>query len=207
MEAGAPIRQSSLWRDAWRRYSRNKGAMVSGSIFLVILLWALIWPLVSPYDPDATNFSLAYQTPSLEHPFGTDKFGRDLFTRAAIGTRVSIFIGFGATFAILVIGVVYGSISGFVGGWLDNAMMRLLDALYGLPYLPFAIITLAIIGTNAEDDGDRALDRELVHGGTDRPRPDHHTEGERLHPRGPRHRCALVPDPRAATCYPTPWAC
>ncbi len=150
MEAGAPIRQSSLWRDAWRRYSRNKGAIVSGSIFLVILLWALIWPLVSPYDPDATNFSLAYQTPSLEHPFGTDKFGRDLFTRAAIGTRVSIFIGFGATFAILVIGVVYGSISGFVGGRLDNAMMRLLDALYGLPYLPFAIITLAIIGTNAK---------------------------------------------------------
>jgi oligopeptide transport system permease protein len=147
MEAGAPIRQSSLWRDAWRRYTRNKGAIVSGSIFLVILLWALIWPLVSPYDPDATNFSLAYQTPSLEHPFGTDKFGRDLFTRAAIGTRVSIFIGFGATFAILVIGVVYGSISGFVGGRVDNGLMRFLDALYGLPYLPFAIITLAIIGT------------------------------------------------------------
>jgi oligopeptide transport system permease protein len=150
MEAGAPIRQASLWRDAWRRYTRNKGAMVAGSIFLVILVWALVWPLISPYDPDATDFSLAYQTPSLDHPFGTDKFGRDLFTRAAIGTRVSIFIGFGATLAILVIGVVYGSISGFVGGWLDNAMMRLLDALYGLPYLPFAIITLAIIGTNAK---------------------------------------------------------
>jgi oligopeptide transport system permease protein len=146
MEAGAPIRQTSLWRDAWRRYTRNKGAMVAGSIFLVILIWALVWPLISPYDPDATDFSLAYQTPNLDHPFGTDKFGRDLFTRAAIGTRVSIFIGFGATFAILVIGVVYGSISGFVGGWLDNAMMRFLDALYGLPYLPFAIIALAIFG-------------------------------------------------------------
>jgi ABC-type dipeptide/oligopeptide/nickel transport system permease subunit len=150
MEAGAPIRQASLWRDAWRRYSRNKGAIVTGSIFLVILIWALVWPLISPYDPDKTDFALSYQTPNLDHPFGTDKFGRDLFTRAAIGTRVSIFIGFGATLAILVIGVVYGSISGFVGGWLDNAMMRLLDALYGLPYLPFAIITLAIIGTNAK---------------------------------------------------------
>ena len=84
--------------------------------------------------------------PSLAHPLGTDKFGRDLLTRTALGGRVSIGIGFGATLAILVIGVVYGSISGFVGGRLDNGMMRFLDALYGLPYLPFAIITLAIIG-------------------------------------------------------------
>jgi oligopeptide transport system permease protein len=145
--AGAPTRQASLWRDAWRRYIRNKAALVAGSIFLLILIWALVWPLVSPYDPDEQNFALAYESPSLEHPFGTDKFGRDLFTRAAIGTRVSIFIGFGATLTILLIGVVYGSISGFVGGWLDNTLMRLLDALYGLPYLPFAIITLAIIGT------------------------------------------------------------
>ena len=145
--AGAPMRQASLWRDAWRRYIRNKGAVVAGTVFLVILLWALVWPLVSPYDPDAQDFAAAYERPSLEHPFGTDKFGRDLFTRAALGTRMSIFIGFGATLAILLIGVVYGSISGFVGGRLDNVMMRLLDALYGLPYLPFAIITLAIIGT------------------------------------------------------------
>jgi oligopeptide transport system permease protein len=148
--AGAPIRQSSLWRDAWRRYTRNKAAMVAGVTFLVILAWALIWPLISPYDPDQQNFALSYEGASLQHPFGTDKFGRDLFTRAAIGTRVSIFIGFGATLAILLIGVVYGSISGFVGGRLDNVLMRLLDALYGLPYLPFAIITLAIIGTNAK---------------------------------------------------------
>src|SRR5262245_10687527 len=105
--AGAPTaRQSSLWRDAWRRYTRNRAAMVAGAIFLIILLWALIWPLVSPYDPDATDFTIANQSPSLEHPFGTDKFGRDLFTRAALGTRVSIFIGFGATLAILLIGVV-----------------------------------------------------------------------------------------------------
>ena len=67
--------------------------------------------------------------------------------RTALGGRVSILIAFGATFAILAIGVIYGSISGFVGGRLDNGLMRFLDALYGLPYLPFAIITLAIIGT------------------------------------------------------------
>jgi oligopeptide transport system permease protein len=145
--SGAPIRQSNLWKDAWRRYIRNKGAVVAGALFVAILLFCLVWPVVSPYDGNEVNFAEAKQAPSLEHPLGTDKFGRDLLTRTAEGGRVSILIGFGATLAILFIGVIYGSISGFVGGRLDNAMMRFLDALYGLPYLPFAIITLAIIGT------------------------------------------------------------
>jgi ABC-type dipeptide/oligopeptide/nickel transport system permease subunit len=97
--------------------------------------------------PERGRLLAANENPSLAHLFGTDKFGRDLFVRTALGGRVSMLIAFGATFAILAIGVVYGSISGFVGGRLDNGMMRFLDALYGLPYLPFAIITLAIIGT------------------------------------------------------------
>lgn len=145
--AGAPVRQSNLWKDAWRRYIRNRGAVVAGSIFLLVVLYCIFAPIFSPYDPNKVDFSIASETPSWEHPFGTDKFGRDLFTRTALGGRVSILIGFGATIAILAIGVVYGAISGFVGGRLDNGMMRFLDALYGLPYLPFAIITLAIIGT------------------------------------------------------------
>jgi oligopeptide transport system permease protein len=144
--SAGPIRQSNLWKDAWRRYIRNRGAVVAGAGFILILLYCLIWPIISPYDANAVDYSQAKLDPSLEHPFGTDKFGRDLFTRTAEGGRVSILIGFGATLAILLIGVVYGSISGFVGGRLDNGMMRFLDALYGLPYLPFAIITLAIIG-------------------------------------------------------------
>jgi len=145
--AGAPVRQTNLWKDAWRRYLRNRGAVIAGSIFLLVVLYCIVAPIFSPYDPDKVDFALASQTPSWEHPLGTDKFGRDLFTRTALGGRVSILIGFGATLAILAIGVVYGAISGFVGGRLDNGLMRFLDALYGLPYLPFAIITLAIIGT------------------------------------------------------------
>ena len=146
-EAGAPVRQSNLWKDAWYRYVRNRAAVVAGAVFVLLILYCLIWPLVSPYDPYEVNFSEARQSPSLEHPLGTDTFGRDLFTRTALGGRVSIGIGFAATIVILLIGIAYGSISGFVGGHLDNGMMRFLDALYGLPYLPFAIITLAIIGS------------------------------------------------------------
>jgi oligopeptide transport system permease protein len=145
--AGAPIRQSSLWRDAWRRYLRNRGAVLAAIVFVLVVVYAVFGPIASPYDPYEVDFALANQSPSLEHPLGTDKFGRDLFTRTALGTRISVAIAFVATFVILGIGIAYGSISGFVGGKVDNGMMRFLDALYGLPYLPFAIITLAIVGT------------------------------------------------------------
>jgi oligopeptide transport system permease protein len=144
--AGAPVRQRSLWRDAWYRYVRNRAAVIAGAVFLVILVYCLVWPEISPHDPNDVEFSQARQNPSWEHPFGTDSFGRDLFTRTALGGRISIGIGFAATLVILAIGVAYGAISGFAGGKLDNGMMRFLDALYGLPYLPFAIITLAVLG-------------------------------------------------------------
>jgi oligopeptide transport system permease protein len=145
-EAGGALRQTTLWRDAGRRFTHNKAAVVSMVAFVVLLLYVVIAPFASPYDPNAVNFDIAYQSPNIHHLFGTDEFGRDLFVRTALGGRISIGIGFAATVAIMVVGILYGAISGFVGGWLDNLMMRILDALYGLPYLPFAIITLAIFG-------------------------------------------------------------
>ncbi len=148
-QAGAPIARGNLWKDAWRRYIQNRGAVVSGAVFLLILLYCLFFPWISPYDPNQQDLAAGSQGPSLEHPFGTDRFGRDLLTRTALGGRISIAIGFGATIAILVIGVFYGAIAGFIGGRLDNVQMRLLDALYGLPYVPFAILLLAIMGTNS----------------------------------------------------------
>jgi oligopeptide transport system permease protein len=147
ISAGAPIRQSSLWQDAWRRYLGNRAAVAAAAVFGLIVAYCLIVPLVSPHDPNRVSFAEAYEGPSWSHPFGTDQFGRDLFTRTALGGRVSIGVGFGATLVILAVGVAYGAISGFVGGRLDNALMRFLDALYGLPYLPFAILALAIVGT------------------------------------------------------------
>lgn len=145
--AGAAIRQSSLWRDAVRRFTHNKAAVIAIVAFVVLALYCIVEPFVTPYHSDTVDFAHAYLSPSFSHPFGTDEFGRDLFLRTALGGRISIGIGFVATFAIMFIGILYGSISGFIGGWFDNALMRFLDALYGLPYLPFAIITLAIFGT------------------------------------------------------------
>lgn len=160
--AGAPVRQASLWRDAYRRYVRNRAALVSAIIFIGIVLYCLIipgfwkipglWTTLFDIDPNDANFGETYLSPSLEHPFGTDGYGRDLFTRAAKGGQISIAIAFAATFVILLIGVSYGSISGFIGGRLDNAMMRFLDALYGLPYLPFAILTIQIVSNQGRVD-------------------------------------------------------
>jgi ABC-type dipeptide/oligopeptide/nickel transport system permease subunit len=137
---GTLVRQTSLWRDAWHRYRANKAAVVAAVLFVLLLLYVTFIPIFPTGDPYAVDFSQAYLPMSWDHPFGTDQFGRDLFTRVALGGRVSIGIGFAATIAIMGIGILYGSISGFIGGRLDNSMMRFLDALYGLPYLPFAII-------------------------------------------------------------------
>jgi len=120
--------------------------VVAAFAFLVMIVFVVFVPIFRDADPDAVDFSKAFLAPSLQYPFGTDEFGRDLFIRTALGGRISIAIGFAATIAIMFVGVAYGAISGFAGGRVDNGMMRFLDALYGLPYLPFAIITLAIFG-------------------------------------------------------------
>ena len=146
-DAGAALARASLWRDALQRFRGNRAAVIAAFAFLALLAFVILVPWLSNEDPYAVNFAQAYQPPSWAHPFGTDEFGRDLFVRVALGGRVSIAIGFVATFAIMGVGITYGSISGFIGGKLDNALMRFLDALYGLPYLPFAILTLAIFGT------------------------------------------------------------
>jgi oligopeptide transport system permease protein len=146
-EAGAALPRASLLGDALHRFSRNRAAVVAAISFVVLVGFVYITPLVSSESPYAIDFSQAYLSPSWDHPFGTDEFGRDLFVRTALGGQVSVEIGFAATIAIMIVGIGYGAVSGFAGGAVDNGMMRFLDALYGLPYLPFAIITLAIFGT------------------------------------------------------------
>jgi oligopeptide transport system permease protein len=144
--AGAAIRETSLWKDAYHRFRGNRAAVVAAILFLLMCAYVVFVPIFSPYDPYEVDFSDAYLLPTWSHPLGTDQFGRDLMTRVALGGRVSIGIGFVGTFVILGIGMLYGAISGFAGGKLDNGMMRFLDAIYGLPYLPFAIITLQVFG-------------------------------------------------------------
>jgi len=136
---------TSLWRDAMRRFRKNKFAMVALGLIILLLLFAFVGPMISQYDYDQFNPGHEDQAPSWQHPFGTDRFGRDLLVRNMYGARISLSIGIIAAVLTLVIGSLYGSISGFVGGRTDNIMMRVIDIIYSLPDLLVVILLSATL--------------------------------------------------------------
>ncbi|MEA3320625.1 MAG: ABC transporter permease [Bacillota bacterium] len=146
-EAEAVVRPSlSYWQDAWRRLLKNKLAM-AGLVFLVFLtIMAIFGPIFSPYSVTETNLPNQNQPPSSTHLFGTDELGRDVFTRTWYGARISLFVGLMAALIDFIIGVVYGGIAGYKGGKTDNAMMRVVEVLYGLPYLLVVILLMVVMG-------------------------------------------------------------
>lgn len=129
---------------AWKRFRRHPGA-VTGAIVLTLLVLATVFAGLSPYDPEISDIKNRYQPPSLEHPFGTDGLGRDLLTRTLYGGRVSMFVGLMVVAITLSIGVPIGSIAGYYGGWIDNILMRIIDATLAIPGLLFLILLAAIL--------------------------------------------------------------
>ncbi len=147
---GRKTRSRSLWADAWRRLLRNRAAVVSGAILMILALLVIFGPLFSPWDGEQPDWDYGYYPPSLEgsHWFGTDAIGRDLFVRTLKGGRVSLALGILATFVSLIIGVTYGAIAGYYGGRLDSLMMRLVDILYAMPFMFFVILLMVFFGRN-----------------------------------------------------------
>lgn len=136
----------SYWKDAWIRLRKNKLAML-GLIFLVMLtVMAIIGPIISPFEVNAQNLANQYQKPSWTHWFGTDSAGRDVFTRTWFGARISLFVGLMAALIDVSIGIIYGGFSGYKGGRIDNVMMRIIEILYGIPYLLVVILMLVVLG-------------------------------------------------------------
>jgi peptide/nickel transport system permease protein len=129
---------------AWRRFRRHPGA-IAGMIMLSIILLATILAPLSPYSPTASNIPERLQPPSLQHPFGTDQLGRDLLTRCLYGGRVSLMVGFLVVLITSLIGIPIGAIAGYFGGWLDNILMRITDAMLALPALLVLILLSAIL--------------------------------------------------------------
>ena len=141
------MREQSRWRAALRRYATQKAAL-AGAVGLALLVAAcFLVPAFSPYDPNDARYEFVQQSPSTEHPLGTDQHGRDVLTRLALGGQASMLIAAAATAIILVLGLVYGAAAGFAGGRVDDLMMRLLDGLFAIPRLPAWIIILVLIGT------------------------------------------------------------
>jgi ABC-type dipeptide/oligopeptide/nickel transport system permease subunit len=146
-----------LWRDALRHLLRNRSAQIGLFILGVLLLTAIFAPVIAPYDPieyrDPNN--RVRTTPCIhllgcppqqpQHFFGLDSNGRDLFSRVIYGTRVSLFIGVATVTFAIVVGTLLGAVAGYVGGWLDNIVMRLMDVLLAFPSLLLAIALVAVL--------------------------------------------------------------
>ena len=137
---------ASLWRDAWLRLRRNKLA-VAGMVCLALIVVACIaGPWLSPYTYQQQDLALGASPPSGKHWLGTDTLGRDLLTRILHGGRISLLVGFAATAVSLTIGVIYGAVSGYLGGRADAVMMRIVDILYTLPFTVIVIILTVYLG-------------------------------------------------------------
>jgi oligopeptide transport system permease protein len=132
----------------WRRFRRNGAAVWSAVGLGALILFCLVAPPLSPYDPYKVDFGQKLELPSPRHLLGTDFFGRDLLERMALGGRASMFIALVAIAIILVLGVLYGAVAGVAGGKLDELMMRILDGLFAIPRLPGILIILVLAGPN-----------------------------------------------------------
>jgi oligopeptide transport system permease protein len=144
------VKGRSLWQDALTRLLRNKAAVVSLVVLGVIAVMAIFAPLLSPHPYDEIYWDRIQAGPDFAnaHWFGTDGNGRDMFIRVLYGARVSLAVGLLATTVSLVIGVTYGAIAGFMGGRIDNLMMRIVDVLYSLPFMFFVIMLMVVFGRN-----------------------------------------------------------
>jgi len=148
MNAVAPIddhpASQSPAQLAWLRFLKNRLALVSGVALLALVLLVLLGPAVVSHQPNSLTEN-QFAAPSAQHWFGTDDHGRDLFARVLHGARISLLVGIVGAGVSLIIGVLWGAVAGYLGGRLDNAMMRFVDVLYSLPSIVFVIVLITTL--------------------------------------------------------------
>ena len=140
-------RSRGLLRDSWSRLLSGWNGRVGLVLILMIIAIGLLTPVVNPYNARTdSNLAEARRAPSIEHPFGTDRLGRDVFQRIMHGTRISLLIGFVVVFVSGAIGTTLGLLAGYFGGWVDTVIMRLMDILLAFPAILLAIAIVAVRG-------------------------------------------------------------
>lgn len=142
---------SSPWRDAYRSLKKNKLALFGAGIILFFLLVAVLAPFLSSYTYHDQEMVNRLQPPSAEHWFGTDDFGRDVFTRIAYGARISLWVGFFAVTGALLLGTFLGLLAGYFGRWVDILISRIFDILLAFPGILLAIAIVAILGPSLQN--------------------------------------------------------
>jgi oligopeptide transport system permease protein len=148
MPSQSSEQHSSLWLDAWIKLRKNRMALFGFAVLLILCVVSLLTPWIAPYSYETQDLMLGATPPSAAHWLGTDIFGRDMLTRIMYGGRVSLMVGFIATAVALVIGILWGSIAGFVGGRVDAVMMRIVDIMYALPFMIFIVLLMVVFGRN-----------------------------------------------------------
>ena len=135
-------------RRAWRRLTQRPAAAVALAIVVLIVLAAVLAPLIAPYDPTEQSWSAVRKAPDLNHWFGTDEVGRDVFSRILYGARASLAAGVVSIAIAVLVGVPAGLLAGYMGGWTDSVLSRLTDAMLAIPFLILAIALAAFLGPN-----------------------------------------------------------
>lgn len=130
----------------WSKFRSNRLAMFGLAVFCIIVAASLMAPLLVWYDPMAVNLRAMNQPPSLDHPFGTDRTGRDIFARVLYGGQVSILIGLGSAVLAALLGVVIGVYAGYVGGWIDWIAMRVSEIFMSFPQIILVLLLVSIVG-------------------------------------------------------------
>ena len=146
LSVAVPDQLESPARRALRRLLRRKGAVVGMAVIATFILVALFAPVIAPYDPIATSWTLVRKPPSALHWFGTDELGRDVFSRVIYGARASLLAGAISVGIALCIGVPFGLLSGYRGGFIDALISRITDAMLACPFLILAIALAAFLG-------------------------------------------------------------
>ncbi len=141
--AGLP--PESLTADAWRRFKRHRLATFGAAMLAIMVFAVLVGPFIYRVPINEIDFKAKLKTPSWTHPMGTDNAGRDILARVLSGGQISLMVALIATLVSLIIGVSYGAIAGYLGGRIDDVMMRVVDVLYSLPYVIIVIVLLALL--------------------------------------------------------------
>ncbi|MHB1405117.1 MAG: ABC transporter permease [Desulfitobacteriaceae bacterium] len=145
-QADAIVRPSlTYWQDAWMRLKKHKLAMTGLVIIGILIVLAIVGPYLNPFDYHENHLDKTYTPPGSEYWFGSDSLGRDLFTRIWYGARISLSIGIVTALITFVVGVFYGGISGLIGGRVDNIMMRIVEILWGIPFLLYVILLMIVL--------------------------------------------------------------
>lgn len=131
---------------AWRKFRRHKLAIIGAIMTIVLLILAVFAPIITPYSFEELDLGNMFAPPSLEHIFGTDELGQDVFTRILYGGRISLLVGFASAFTAVVFGILVGALAGFYGKWLDNLLMRFTDMMMTIPTLPLLIVLSSLLG-------------------------------------------------------------